>query len=69
VKGKKIGQIVDIGAAGVTIHGQGGFIEAIKAFKNRFGGGIVTNKGHEQWRAAWEIVKATPKDGILTTNA
>jgi methionyl-tRNA formyltransferase len=27
VKGKKIGQIVDIGAAGVTIHGQGGFIE------------------------------------------
>jgi methionyl-tRNA formyltransferase len=27
VKGKKIGQVVDVGASGVTIHGQGGFIE------------------------------------------
>jgi methionyl-tRNA formyltransferase len=27
VKGKKIGQVVDVGPAGVTIHGQGGFIE------------------------------------------
>jgi len=27
VKGKKIGQVVDVGASSVTIHGQGGFIE------------------------------------------
>jgi methionyl-tRNA formyltransferase len=27
VKGKKIGEVVDVGAAGIVIHGQGGFIE------------------------------------------
>lgn len=27
VKGRKIGQVVDVGPSGVTIHGQGGFIE------------------------------------------
>lgn len=27
VKGKKIGQVVEAGAGGITIHGQGGFIE------------------------------------------
>ena len=27
VKGKKIGQVVEVGPGGVTIHGQGGFIE------------------------------------------
>jgi methionyl-tRNA formyltransferase len=27
VKGKKIGQVVEVGASGISIHGQGGFIE------------------------------------------